>query len=635
MNPRFYTIGMAGHIDHGKTTLTKALTNINTDRLKEEIERKISIELGYASFLLGEYETTIVDVPGHEKFIRQMIAGVAGIDLVILVIAADEGVMPQTKEHLEILSFLGIEHGIIAVTKSDRVEPDFMELIEDDIQTAVKDTIFEHADVVFVDSVTGTGLEELKLTIARNLSNIRQRDAQGEFRLPIDQVFTLQGQGTIVRGTIYEGTVKKGDSLLLLPQHVPVRVRQMQVHNRERESAIAGQRVAINLGGVMKEEVKRGHVLVSSEHVPLSRTIDVSLQTVRDLKYPVKQRAPVKFHSGTAEVMGKIVLFDRKELNGGEEVLCQIRLDEPVVVKRGDRFVVRRPSPVETIGGGWVIDPLSEKLRFGEETIRKLERKRQGSPEDRLIDALNEKQLLSRNEMRQTASLDTIALEDMLSRLLEHRQVVAVDADAFTSPAVYDKVRREVYRKLEQYHESYPMRSGMNKAEVIQAQQGTPALLIETVIEREIEDGGLKRDKQYISLATFEPHFPPQWKQPLEQALNRLEADGLGAAPLEEYISKENVPKHLYHEIKQHILQKKLAYPLDEKHVIHHRAFDKQLHMLYQGTNGQAFSVQEAKAVLNATRKNLVLFLELLDQLRFTQRTDQQRKWLRNLLEQE
>lgn len=630
MNPRFYTIGMAGHIDHGKTTLTKALTNIDTDRLKEEIERKISIELGYASFLLGEYETTIVDVPGHEKFIRQMIAGVAGIDLVILVIAADEGVMPQTKEHLEILSFLGIEHGIIAVTKTDRVDHDFIDLIRDDIRSAVNHTIFENADVVFVDSISGTGLEELKSTIVRNLRNIQQRDAKGAFRLPIDQVFTLQGQGTIVRGTIYEGTIKKGDPLLLLPHKITVKVRQLQVHNREQDMAIAGQRVAINLGGVVKEAVKRGDVLVSSNHFSLSRTIEVSLQTVKDLKFPLKQRAPVKFYCGTSEVMGKIVLFDRKELNGDEETLCQIRLEDPVVARRGDRIVVRRPSPVETIGGGWIIDPFSKKLRFGEETVRKLERKRHGSPGDRLLDALNERQLLSRNELLQTASFDAETLEDSLSRLLKNLQVIAVEADVFTSSTVYEKVRQEICRKLQKYHESYPLRAGMNKAECVQALQGAPVLLIETVIEREVERGGLKRDKQYISLAPFEPHFPRQWEQRLEQAVKRMEADELGVKPFDEYCSGENVPEYLQQEVRRHLLQNERAYPLDDKHLIHHRTHDKQLYSLYRYTNGQPFTVQEAKAILDTTRKNLVLYLELLDQLRFTKRVGQQRIWLKN-----
>ncbi|TBL76331.1 selenocysteine-specific translation elongation factor [Paenibacillus thalictri] len=634
MNPRFYTIGMAGHIDHGKTTLTKALTNINTDRLKEEIERQISIELGYAPFPLGEYETSIVDVPGHEKFIRQMIAGVAGIDLVILVIAADEGMMPQTKEHLEILSFLGIEHGVIAVTKCDRVEPDFIELIMEDIQSGVKDTVFEQADIVCVDSVTGTGLEQLKLAIMQNLSGIKQRDAKGEFRLPIDQVFTLRGQGSIVRGTIYEGTVHKGDTLTLLPHNIPVKVRQMQMHNKEKESAIAGQRVAINLGGMPKETIKRGHVLVASDHFTLTRTIDVSLQSVKDLQHPVKQRTSVKFHSGTVEVMGKIVLFDRKEVNGDEQVLCQIRLNEPVAVKRGDRFVLRRPSPVETIGGGWIIDPFGEKYRFGEETVRKLERKREGSPEDRLLDILSKNRMLSKASLLQTASFDAVTLEMMLSSLLADGRVIALEGDAYTTSGVYDQVRSELQTQLEQYHFSYPMRFGMNKAECVQGQQGTPALLVETVINREVESGACKRDKQFISLASFEPHFPPEWSQPLETALARLEADELGVQSLDDYIAEVKAPKQVTPEIKRFLLQTKVIIPLDEKHCIHHRTFNNQLYRLYQGTNGQPFSFQDAKAVLNATRKGLVPFLELLDQLRYTQRSEEQRKWLKPVEQQ-
>jgi selenocysteine-specific elongation factor len=628
MNSDFFTIGMAGHIDHGKTTLTKALTNVDTDRLKEEKERKISIELGYAPFPLDEYETSIVDVPGHERFIRQMIAGVAGIDLVILVIAADEGVMPQTKEHIEILSFLGVQHGIIAVTKADRVEPDFIELVEDDIQSNVKNTIFEKADMVFVDSITGTGLPALISAIKQNLNKIPVRNAKGAFRLPIDQVFTVQGQGTIIRGTIYEGIVKTGDVLTVLPHKTSVKARQVQVHHQEKDMAIAGQRVAINLSGLSKEEIKRGDVLVNGDF-PLSGMIDISLTTVHDLQFPLKQRAPIKFHSGTAEVMGKIVFFDRKDLNKYEEVLCQIRLEEPVVIKRGDRFVLRRPSPVETIGGGWVVDPLGEKYRFGNKTILKLERKKEGSPQERILDALATQPLATKTDLLHFTSLDSDTMGEMLARLIQDNKILEMESGLFTAHAMYDEVKEQIFDQVSRYHEAYPMRAGMPKAECMQAMdRKIPRKLTEMVIDREAEEGILTKKKQYISLPAYEPHFPNQWKHRLDHALKQLQKDELGVLPWNSYLKNENIPDKLDLEVKHYLLHNRLAYPLDENHLIHRNAFEKLYQKLYNETKGQAFNLQDAKAVLEVSRKNLILFLELLDQLQITLRVDENRKWI-------
>src|SRR3954451_2388835 len=349
MSKCYFTIGMAGHIDHGKTSLTKALTNVDTDRLKEEKERQISIELGFAPLYEdGDIQISVIDVPGHERFIRQMIAGVAGIDLVVLVVAADEGVMPQTREHLEILKFLGVKSGLVAITKIDRVEEEFVELVKEDIFEELQGTVFEQAPYVLVDSISLKGIEELKTMIIETLKNQEMRDIRGALRLPIDQVFTVKGQGTVVRGTVYEGSVEEGQLLKVMPKGLDVRARQIQVHHHSANQAFAGQRAAINLSGVAKEELERGDVLVSSEHFIVTKTIDVAIHLVSDLDYMVKQRMPIKCHIGTAEVMGRIVFFDRNEIETeNEEILCQLRLDDEIVTKRGDRFILRRPSPQE------------------------------------------------------------------------------------------------------------------------------------------------------------------------------------------------------------------------------------------------------------------------------------------------
>src|SRR3954451_8255563 len=295
MSKCYFTIGMAGHIDHGKTSLTKALTNVDTDRLKEEKERQISIELGFAPLYEDEdIQISVIDVPGHERFIRQMIAGVGGIDLVVLVVAADEGFMPQTREHLEILKFLGVKGGIVAITKIDRVEEEFVELVKEDIFTELGNTVFEKAPYVLVDSVSHKGIEQLKTMIIETLKEQEMRDAKGAFRLPIDQVFTVKGQGTVVRGTVYEGTVEEGQTLKIMPEGLEVKARQIQVHHKQAQKAYAGQRTAINLAGVSKEDLERGNVLVSSEHFIVTKTVDVAIRVVEDLDYMVKQRMPIK-----------------------------------------------------------------------------------------------------------------------------------------------------------------------------------------------------------------------------------------------------------------------------------------------------------------------------------------------------
>lgn len=630
---RYYTIGLAGHIDHGKTALTKALTHIDTDRLKEEKERNISIEPGFATFPLGKFQTSLIDVPGHERFIRQMIAGVAGIDLVILVVAADEGVMPQTKEHLEILAFLGIEKGIIAITKTSRVDEELKALVREEIGSLIEDTPFQQAEMVFVDSLDGTGLESLKAAIVRLLERIEPRNTDGDFRLPIDQVFTLHGQGTIVRGTVYEGTVKQGEQLILLPQNVTVKVRKLQVHHLEKYSATAGQRVAINISGVSHDRIHRGDVLVSSDRFRLTRMVDVSLTASNSMSVTAKQRMLVKFHSGTSEVMGKIVLFDRNELSKNENCLCQIQLEKSVALQRGDRFVLRRPSPFETIGGGWVIDPYGEKHRFGEQTISHLQRKQEADPEQRIIDVLNAQQILSLRKLAQIVSLDINQTKKMLAELMRSQQVIQLDSDSYTSKSVYDLVQCELTDEIQQFHQTYPMRFGINKNECVHTLRARPARLVEYMIEREIEHGRFNKHHQYISIASFEPSVPAKWNMQVNRLMNRLHSAGLTVRPFADYTEEEQLPVHMQSEIKHYLQQTDQVFALDEKHLISCIVFVEQANLLYQSTNGESFTLQQAKDSLNVTRKPLLLFLELLDQMRYTRRSDQEREWIKDTFE--
>ncbi|MGG3562990.1 selenocysteine-specific translation elongation factor [Neobacillus rhizosphaerae] len=626
MEKRYFTIGMAGHIDHGKTSLTKALTNVDTDRLKEEKERQISIELGFAPLYEDdEIQISVIDVPGHERFIRQMIAGVAGIDLVVLVVAADEGVMPQTREHLDILKFLGVKNGLIAISKIDRVDEEFIELVKDDILEELTGTVFEEAPFVLVDSLSGKGIEEIKNVIIKTLKEQEMRDAKGAFRLPIDQVFTVKGQGTVVRGTVYEGTVEEGQVLKIMPKGLEVRARQIQVHHKPAPKAYAGQRTAINLSNITKEDLERGDVLVSSEHFIVTKTVDVAVRVVEDLEHMVKQRMPIKLHIGTAEVMGRIVFFDRNEIkeeNG--EILCQLRLEEEILTKRGDRFILRRPSPQETIGGGWVIDPRGSKYRFGNQTIEELEKKKVGSPKERITAALIEAKSLPLAELIKRTALD----EAILIQHLDNPEFVFYNGKEYTLQLLINAIEEDIYDRIQEFHLSHSMKTGINKAELLQTMQKRfPKSLLEFAVENGISKGVFNRREQFVFLASFVPHVPKNWSRRTENLLEEMKKDGLKVRYLKDYFSAAGIPENLVFDLKKFLEDQALIVPLDEQFAYHGEIFSEAVGKLRSQT-GSEFEVGEAKDILDLSRKYMIPFLERLDAKGITKRVENKRKWV-------
>lgn len=625
LEKRYFTIGMAGHIDHGKTSLTKALTNVDTDRLKEEKERQISIELGFAPLYEDQdIQISVIDVPGHERFIRQMIAGVAGIDLVVMVVAADEGVMPQTREHLDILKFLGVKNGLVAISKIDRVDEEFIELVKDDILEELTESVFEDAPFVLVDSLSKKGVEELKELIIKKLKEQEMRDAKGAFRLPIDQVFTVKGQGTVVRGTVYEGTVEEGQTLKIMPQGLEVKARQIQVHHKQAQKAYAGQRTAINLSGVPKEDLERGDVLVSSEHFIVTKTVDVAIRVVEDLEHMVKQRMPIKLHIGTTEVMGRIVFFDRNEIkeeNG--EILCQLRLEEEILTKRGDRFILRRPSPQETIGGGWVIDPRGNKYRFGNQTIEELEKKKVGSPKERMTAAIFEAKSLTLGELIKRTALD----EETLNEFLVDDEFVLYNGKEFTLKVLINSIEEDIYDRLQEFHQLYSMKLGLNKAELLQSMQKRfPKPLIDFVVENGIANEVFKRKEQFVSLANFVPHVPKSWQKRAENMLGGLKKDGLKVRYYKDYFSDSGIPENLEADLRRYLEEQELVVHLDDQFAYHGDVFKEAVEKLRSGT-GQEFEVGDAKEILELSRKYMIPFLERLDSKGHTKRMENKRVW--------
>lgn len=624
-----YTIGMAGHIDHGKTSLTKALTGIDTDRLKEEKERQISIEPGYAHLqIIKDMNVSIVDVPGHEKFIRQMIAGVAGIDMVILVIAADEGVMPQTKEHLEILSFLDIEHGMVVISKIDKVDQELLELVLEDVQNEIQGTIFERHNPHCIDSVSLKGIKELQESIQECLLTIEPRKPTGSFRLPIDQAFTLQGKGTIIRGTINEGKVREGDQLFLFPDKRKVKVRQVQVHRQKVEEASSGQRAAINISGINTNEVKRGDVLYSNSDHPVSDVLDIYMKTKKDFEFPLKQRARVKLHIGTTEMMGVIVFFDRNSLLPDEEgVLCQLRLDSAVAAKRGDRFVIRRPTPVETLGGGWVINPYGERYKFGSDTILMLQEKKEQTPTERILDALSRFGWLSKAEIEKETSLSKEIIESVIQGGIAESTLYEATKGRFVLTETSRGIKKEVVEKLQEYHHAFSLKRGINKPELIQMLNETKRNLIEYVLDQMLEQKEIIQDEQYIRLVSFECYAPSHIEERVNHLLTQINQDGITAKNWDEYITSADISQKDKEDILYYLLHKGKIFKMGENIVIHKHSFQKAVEKLKAATN-YSFTLKEAKDTLDVSRKYIIPFLELLDRLAYTERDEDKRIWM-------
>lgn len=469
MDERHYLIGTAGHVDHGKSQLIRALTGIETDRLKEEKQRGISIELGFAHLSLPSgREVGIVDVPGHERFVRQMLAGATGMDMVLLVIAADEGIMPQTREHLEILTLLGVSRGLVVLNKIDLVDEEWLELIQEEVREGLKGTVFEHVEFYSVSAQTGEGIERLKGAIDEKLNEVQSKSANGPVRLPIDRVFTIQGFGTVVTGTLHNGTVTLGQELAIEPGNKLAKVRSLQVHNEKVGKAVAGQRVAINLAGVDVNEVEKGSVVITPNAYPVGNILDLKLVNIASADRAIIQRQRVRFHIGTAEVLGRVHLLEQEEIAPGEEGYAQIILEEPVVATSQDRFVLRFYSPAYTIAGGKVLAITEKKKkRFNEQIIAQMQIKDQGDP---LV--LLERELIEPRTIKECESifhLDQEVLKEWLDKIIEDERVEVWEEDSvplYWSKESVEKWHRKVTGTIKAYQKEFPLRGGIGREEL-------------------------------------------------------------------------------------------------------------------------------------------------------------------------
>jgi selenocysteine-specific elongation factor len=500
-------LGTAGHIDHGKTSLIKALTGIDTDRLKEEKERGITIELGFAHLKLPSGQVLgIVDVPGHEKFVKNMVAGATGIDLVALVIAADEGVMPQTREHLEICKLLEVKSGLIVLTKIDLVDRAWLDLVKEDLTSYLSGTFLENSPIIEVSSVTGEGIEGLVKAIDDMMERIPRREPGNFFHMPIDRVFTMKGFGTVVTGTTVSGTIHVGDDVTVYPQGLLSRIRGIQVHNYETDHVSAGLRTAINLQGAEKAQIQRGNILAAKDSLRPTYMVDVELELLPSSPRSLKNRAKARFHSGTAEIISTVLLLDRDDLGKGDRCYAQIRLDEPTTVLPGDHFILRSYSPVRTIGGGKILNALPlKKKRFAKSAIDELATLNSGDLQKRIeeftrMGRFNGKEA---NELQFLTNSSKTRLDEALNPLLAKKKIVQYYKEnaSFIHSEYLERATDEIISTLTGFHRDFPLKAGFLKEELRSRTEGSRnQRLFNFIISQLIKEDKVVQEKEILRL---------------------------------------------------------------------------------------------------------------------------------------
>lgn len=531
-------IGTAGHVDHGKTVLIRALTGIDTDRLEEEKRRGITIELGFAHLDWPDgTRAGIVDVPGHEKFIRNMLSGAGGIDLCMLVVAADEGFMPQTVEHLNIMTLLGIKDGLTVITKKDLVEEEWLEMMQEEVKETLRGTFLADKPVICVSARNGDGIEELKERLKELVLRAEEKSTRVPFRLPVDRVFSVDGFGTVVTGTLIEGCVHTGEEAELMPNGIKTRVRSLQVHSKEVQTAYAGERVAINLGGIKKEDVTRGDTVSKPGTVRTSMMVDVRLTNLKDSDRVITNTMQVHFYHGATVRLAKIVLLNQEKLEPGESGYAQLRFTEPLASKNGDRFVIRFYSPLETIGGGVILDdkPIKHK-RFIPSVIEALEIRESGSLEKKLVKIISEKsEPWTLNEIALKIGLTEEETDELISEALNRGEISELLPGKYTSVVALEARFSKIDSVLNAYHKQNPLHVGIPAAELRQkALPGLDKTLADAYLSEWVSEGKLNHTADAYSLSGFSVKYTKRQTEIRTKLLAIYEAGGIEPASTDE-----------------------------------------------------------------------------------------------------
>jgi selenocysteine-specific elongation factor len=624
---RSVILGTAGHIDHGKSTLVKALTGIDPDRLKEEKERGITIDLGFANLAYDDGTVVgIVDVPGHEKLIRNMLAGAGGIDMVLMVIAADEGIMPQSREHLAICELLKIKAGIIAVTKADLVDEEWLQLIVDDVRSFVAGTFLEDADILPVSARTGLNLDTLKQRIRSLAEKVRPKLINGIFRLPIDRVFTLKGFGTVVTGTALSGTIHLESPVEILPSGLTTKVRGLQTHGRSVQTAYAGQRIGVNLQGIEKEALRRGDVVVSPGRFEPTRMIDVSLRMLQDAP-TIKSRSLVHLYSGTAETVGRVVIYDKDEVKAGEGCFCQLRLTEPVVVEARDRFIIRRFSPLETIGGGEILDPhpIRRRRGTGTEDLAVFET----GDLKAAIETKVQRSMYGGCRVSEIEGWIQGDLEDIsaaIHQLLKEGKLIRSQETLFHLDA-FETFRQSLRETLRAFHQGNPLKPGLSKEELkarIKGDRRSDKIfellpLVEDVVA----------EREMVRLKEFRVSLSTAGEDMRNRILSVLDKEGFQPPFKAELREKLSIDEKQLNDLLKLLSKEGLVVRITDTVYLSRQQHDRMIGLLREFfAKKPEMTVAEFRDLLGTTRKYALPFLEYLDGHKMTLRIGDVRKFM-------
>lgn len=627
-------LGTAGHIDHGKTSLIKALTGTNTDRLKEEQLRGITIELGFAHLDLPSGQRLgIVDVPGHEKFVKNMVAGASGIDLVALVIAADEGIMPQTREHMEICMLLGIRYGLVVLTKVDLVEEEWLELVQDEVEQFTRGTFLENAPLLPVSAVSGQGLDEFIATLDRISAEIPARTSTGLFRLPVDRVFTMKGFGTVITGTLASGKVAVGERVMLYPSRSTSKVRGLQVHNQSVETAEAGMRTAINFQGLDKSDVQRGDVIALPDALVPSYMVDLNLHYLSSNPKALKNRTRVRFHTGTSEITGIVVLVDRDELAPGENTIIQMRLDTPVTLVKDDRFVLRSYSPVRTVGGGQVLNPIPPKHKRNKPgLIDRLKALAEASPEQIVALQIQDAGFgaCSFNDLLIMTNLPEKQLDRILQTMMSSKAAIQIDKEKrrYVHQSTFEELQQAVRDQLTAYHRKHPLKQGMPKEELkskLSARVDNKLFML--AMQQMVKNRDVAVEGELTRLSGHQVALGLDQRALREKILAAYEAGGLTPPYFKELCTQLNVPVDQARQVLSLLVDEGLIVKIKEDLYYHYRHVEELKRKLvdFLTAHGE-ISTPLFKDMTGASRKFVIPLIEYFDGIQLTIRVGDLRK---------
>ena len=617
-----YVIGTAGHVDHGKSTLVKALTGIDPDRFPEEKAREMTIDLGFAWMALPSgREVSIVDVPGHERFIKNMLAGVGAIDLALLIVAADESVMPQTREHLAILDILQITRGLVVVTKTDLVDEDLVELVKAEVEDTLQGTSFEGCPMVGVSAYTGDGLEELKATMDSILDETDARQDLGRPRLPIDRCFTISGFGTVVTGTLIDGTLTVGQEIELAGSGQRARVRGLQSHKTKVDATDPGVRLAVNLSGLSKDEVERGEILTIPGWLKPTYRLDARLRMVKNAPNPLKHNQGVTFHLFTSEASARVRLLDADRLTAGQEGWVQLLLADPLPVVKGDFFVIR--SSEDTLGGGQIVDPNPRRRyrRFDDDVIDRLMTLDQGTGGDIIISVAEQWGPCDMTTLSQRTNLSQEEVTERVSQLTEEGHLVSLgefggDADAVVYSAQgWDILKSKVASALQLYHTQYPLRHGV-PAQEIRSRLNLSQPVYQRALARLVEEQIVIDERQSLRLPDHEITLTPKMEEEASTYLNSLQKDPY-SPPSDQRVSPELLGV---------LIDQGKVVRVTDGVIFDASAYREMTERIVQHLKDQGnITVAEARTMFNTSRKYILPLLEHMDQQQITRRTGDER----------